>query len=88
MTSVTDTPRLGQAHRVVTPESNAAVEALVMENHRVSVDKITKILNMSHGSIHHVIHDVVQFHKVSSRWAPWQLRPELKRHADTCEELL
>jgi hypothetical protein len=32
MTSVTDTPRLGQAHRVMTPESTAAVEALVMEN--------------------------------------------------------
>jgi hypothetical protein len=29
VTSVADTPRLGQAHRVVTPESIAAVEALV-----------------------------------------------------------
>jgi ATP-dependent Lon protease len=44
----------------VTPESIAAVEALVMENRRVSVDEIAEILNMSHGSAHHVIQQAVQ----------------------------
>jgi hypothetical protein len=89
VTSVAHAPRPGQAHRVVTPESIAAVEALVMENRRVSVDEIAEILNMSHGSTHHVIHDVLQFHKVSARWVPRQLTPELKqRRVDACEELL
>jgi hypothetical protein len=32
VTPVADAPRPGQAHRVVTPESIAAVEALVMKN--------------------------------------------------------
>ncbi|PNF25487.1 hypothetical protein B7P43_G05936 [Cryptotermes secundus] len=79
MTSVADAPRPGQVHRVVPPESIAAVEALVMENRRVSVDEIAKILNMSHGSAHQVIHDVLQFHKVSTRF---KTQSNLYRHKD------
>jgi len=33
---------------------------------------------MSHGSTHHVVHDVLQFHKVSASWVPRQLTAELK----------
>jgi len=39
VSSVTDSPRPGQAHRVVTPEGIAAVEAIVKENRRVTVKK-------------------------------------------------
>jgi hypothetical protein len=37
---VTDSPRPSQAHRVVTPEAIAAVEAIVKENSRVTVNEI------------------------------------------------
>ena len=40
ISSVTDCPRPGQAHRVVTPEAIAAVEAIVKENRRVTVNEI------------------------------------------------
>jgi len=40
ISSVTDSPRTGQAHRVVTPEANAAVEAIVKENRRVTLNEI------------------------------------------------
>jgi len=44
---------------------------------------------MSHGSAHHIVHDVLQFRKVSARWVPSQLTAELKeRRADACQELL
>ena len=72
--SVTDALCLGQAHHVVTPESTAAVEAIEMENHHVTVDEIAANLNISYGSAHHVL----RFHKVSARWIPRQLTPELK----------
>jgi len=36
ISSVTDSPRPGQAHRVVTPEAIAAVEDIVKENRRVT----------------------------------------------------
>jgi len=44
ISSVTDSPRPGQAHPVVTPEGIAAVEAVVKENRRVTVNGITKII--------------------------------------------
>jgi len=56
VSSVTDSPRPGQAHRVVTPEAVAAVEAIVKENSRVIVNEIVAHLDMSHGSAHHIIH--------------------------------
>ena len=53
------------------------------------MDEIAANLNISHGSAHHVIHDVLRFHKVSARWVPWQLTLELEeRCVDACEELL
>jgi len=40
ISSVTDSPRPGQAHRVVTPGAIAAVEAIAKENRRVTVNEI------------------------------------------------
>ena len=42
ISSVTDSPRPGQAHRVVTPEAIAAVEAIVKENCHVTVNEIAR----------------------------------------------
>jgi len=68
ISSVTDSPRPGQAHQVVTPEAIAVAEAIVKENRRVTVNEIAAHLDISHGSVHHIVHDVLQFHKVSARW--------------------
>ena len=75
ISSLTDSPRPGQAHRV---EAITAVEATVKENRRVTVNEIAAHMDMSHGSAHHIVHDVLQFHKVSARWVPRQLTAELK----------
>ena len=66
ISSVTHSPRPGQAHRVVTPEAIAAVEAIMKENCHVTVNEIAAHMDMSHGSAHHIVHDVLQFHKVSA----------------------
>jgi hypothetical protein len=57
ISSVTDCPRPGQAHPVVTPEATAADEAIVKENRRVTMNEIAAPLDMSHGSAHHIVHD-------------------------------
>ena len=57
ISSVTDSPRPGQAHPVVTPEGIAAVEVIVKENRRVTVNELAAHLDMSHGSAHHIAHD-------------------------------
>jgi histone-lysine N-methyltransferase SETMAR len=89
VSSVADSPRPGQAHRVVTPEAIAVVEAFVKDNRRLTVHEIAAHLNMSDGSAHHNVHDVLLFHKVSARWVPRQLTADLKeRRVDACQELL
>jgi len=57
---VTDSPRRGQTHRAVIPEVIAAAEDTVKENRRVTVNEIAAHLDMSHGSAHHIVHDVLQ----------------------------
>ena len=42
ISSVTDSPRPGQVHRVLTPEDTAVVEAIVKENRRVTVNEIAR----------------------------------------------
>ena len=46
---VTYSPRPGQALRILTPEAIAAVEAIMKENRRVTVNEIAAHLDMSHG---------------------------------------
>jgi len=79
VSSVTDSPRPGQTHRVVTPEAIAEVEAIVKENHRITVREIATHLDMGHGSAHHIVRDVLQLHKMSARWVQRQLTAELKQ---------
>jgi len=64
ISSVTDSPRPGQAHRVVTPEAIAAVEAIVKENRRVTVNEIAAHLDTSHGSAHHIVQGVLQLYEL------------------------
>jgi hypothetical protein len=54
-------------HPALTPESIAAAEAIVMDNRHVTVNEIAGNLNISHGSAHHIIHDVLKFRKMSAR---------------------
>jgi len=58
ISSVTDCPRPGQAHPVVTPDGIGAVEATVKENGRVTVNEMAAHLDMSHGSAHHIVRDI------------------------------
>ena len=89
VSSVTDSSRPGQAHRVVNPVTTSAVEVIVKENRRVTVHEMAAHVDMSHGSAHHIVQDVLQFHKVSARWVPRQLTAELKeRRVDACQEHL
>ena len=59
----------------MTSQNIAAVETIVMENRRVTLNDIAACLKISHGSAHHIVHDVLQFHKVSARWVQRQLTP-------------
>ena len=57
ISSVIDSLRPGQGHRVMTPEAIAAVGAIVKEIRRVTVNEIAAHLDMSRGSAHHIVRD-------------------------------
>jgi transposase len=78
VSTLTDAARSGRPHTATTPNAIAAVERVIRENRRVTIDEVAGELKISHGSAHHIIHDVLQYHKVSARWIPKQLIPELK----------
>jgi predicted transcriptional regulator len=48
---------------VVTPEVIAAVEAMMKENRRVTVNEIATHLDMSHGSAHRIVCDFLLLYK-------------------------
>jgi histone-lysine N-methyltransferase SETMAR len=89
VSTLIDAAHSGQPHTMTTPNAIAAVERVIRENGWVTIDEVAGELKISHGSSHHMIHDVLQYHKVSTRWVPKQLIPELKeRRVDVCEILL
>lgn len=52
-------PTPGQVNRVITPESIAVVDTMVKENRLVILDEIAKVLNVSHGFVHHSMYDIL-----------------------------
>jgi histone-lysine N-methyltransferase SETMAR len=73
----------------VTLEAIAAVKVIVKENCRVTVNEVAAHMDMNHRSTHRIVHDVLQFHKVSARWVPRQLTAKLKkRRVDAWQEIL
>ena len=83
MTSVKDAPRPGQAHCVVTPVTVARAEELVKQDRRMALDEIAANLGISHGSTHHIVHEVLGFNKVCVRWIPRLLTKEMKSQRET-----
>jgi len=89
VSSVADAACSGQSHMADTPEMVAGVKRLQRENRCITLDEVVSELNSSHGSAHHIIHNLLGFRKVAARWVPRQLTPELKEwRVDACEELL
>lgn len=56
----------------------ACVEDVVQEDRQVTVCEVANITNISTGSTHHIIHDVLQCCTVSSWWVPHHLTAKNK----------
>ncbi|GBM24493.1 hypothetical protein AVEN_254010-1 [Araneus ventricosus] len=71
-----DDARPAQANRVITPEMTAEVHDLVLNNRRVTVDEIHRLLGISVGTTHTIMHQHLKFRKICSQWVPHQLTAE------------
>ena len=70
VTCVEDSHRLGSAFPAVTEDNTAAVENVIQENRRFTVEEVASLLGISVGSAHHIIHDELKSRKVCARWVP------------------
>jgi hypothetical protein len=69
---------MDEADRVITLQAIAEADCIIRENRHVKVNAVVALLDVSHGSAPHTIHDVLQFHKMPARWVPRHLTPKLK----------
>src|ERR1700761_2617270 len=60
-----------------------------MENRQVKVIEISNLLGICIGTVETILHTKLGMSKVSSRWVPRMLTPEIKQtRVDACRELL
>uniref|UniRef100_H2ZWM8 Mos1 transposase HTH domain-containing protein n=1 Tax=Latimeria chalumnae TaxID=7897 RepID=H2ZWM8_LATCH len=87
--SLEDDPQSGCPADVVTPETIAQVEALIMQDHHIKTDAIVTELDISHGSVLMIIHDRLGMSKLSARLVPRNLSAQ-DRHQwlESSRELL
>jgi hypothetical protein len=63
-TSVTEAERSGRPTTTTTTWNEERARELILQNRRVTVDEISKQLNIGVGSAYSVVHDNLQFHSV------------------------
>lgn len=70
VSSVADVDRPGGPHTAYTPARVERLKRVTQENRRVTTDDVALELGIGHDCAHHIMHDVLQYHKVRA--------PELK----------
>jgi hypothetical protein len=60
--SVTDAEHLGHPTTATTTQNEERARELILQNRRVTIDKVTKQLNSNIGSAYSVVYDNLQFH--------------------------
>ncbi|GFR15040.1 retrovirus-related Pol polyprotein from transposon opus [Trichonephila clavata] len=63
-----DDARPGQAHRVITPEMIAEVNAFVLDNRRITVEEIHRLQGNSVGTTHNIMDQHLNFRKICAQW--------------------
>ena len=87
--SIEDDPRSGRPPTSVTPETIAAVRALVEEDRRIKTREISAEIGISLQQVSLILHDHLQLSKLSARWIPRILTPaEMQKRTETSDLLL
>ena len=77
-TSIEDEHRAGQPVEIATSEMLQRVEDIIQAERRVTVDTVATAIGRSCGHAYNMMHEVLGFHKVCSRWVPRQHTPQHK----------
>lgn len=77
--SLEDDPRSGRPNEATTDEMVRKLEDLIIENARMTKNQLAEALDISTGSVLHILHEKLGMSKVSCRWVPRMLTVENKR---------
>ena len=84
-----DDHRSGRPSTSITVEKVAAVQSLLEEDRRITIDYIANAIGISRGSANSILTDNLGLSKLSARWVPKALRQEqMDRRADLSVSLL
>lgn len=78
-THLEDDERSGRPKSASTPENITQIQDIIYEDRRVAVDDIVDTLGISHGSVYHILTDVLGMRKICANWVPHSLTMEQKR---------
>ena len=67
-TSLQDDSRSGQAHLAIMHDVIALIDGLIWENRRITEEQICVQVGISHGFVHVIIKDQLQFQKICTQW--------------------
>jgi len=82
---------IGQVQTVVTMLAAGKAQHVIGKNHCITVNNTDPTFDITRDAVHCILHNSLQFHKVSSSWVPWQ--PNLnwrKAHTpakDFCDDI-
>lgn len=71
-----DDPRPGRPTTSRNDEKIHAVQHLIDEDRRITINEIAVSLDISYGSAHSILHEDLGLSKLSARWVPKALRPD------------
>lgn len=77
--SLTDDARSGRPSITDDLDTVKKVEALVLEDRRITIEVVMNEVGLSYGSVWKIIHDQLHMSKVSARWVPRLLTPFQKQ---------
>ncbi len=65
------------------------MEKIVMEERHVTIREIAQAMDISTSTAHEILHNRLELSKISARWVPRLLGPQLKHNrVEVCRELL
>ena len=82
--SIEDDPRSGRPSTSVSEEMCSKVEKIVMEDRSITQRQLAEILGISKGSVQSILQDNLGMKKVSTKWVPKFLTPEMRGNRRDC----
>lgn len=83
-TSLQDDSHTGQAHGAITPNVIVQIDGLIWENQQLAEEEINVQVGISHGSMHTIVKDHLQFQKICVQWVPHQLTEKIIDRMAAC----